>query len=114
MPWVRGHWRRPRGSGYGSGSSGSYSGRAGTRDFDYAAEIRITASLIEKGVPREKLSTRYQELWDDAQSWIDNGKPDNPKPGEAFELPPGAKWITDSMYEYDGGYYLKQRYGQRY
>ena len=101
MPWVRGHYRRP---------PGGFSGDGG-KDFDYAAETRITASLIEKGVPREKLSTRYQELWDEAQSWIDNGKPDNPKPGEAFELPPGAKWVTDRMYEHDGGYYLKRRYG---
>ena len=112
MPWVRSHWRNPPGWGFGS-RSGSGSGgftRGGSKDFDYAAEIRITASLIEKGVPREKLSTRYQELWDEAQKWIENGKPEDfDDPNLSGGLPPGAKWITDAMYELDGAYYLVRR-----
>jgi len=95
MHWVSGHWRREP----GIGSKGS----TGGDHFDYAAEIRITASLIEKGVPQEKLSTRYQELWDEAQTWMDNGRPENPN--QVGALPPGAKWITESMYELDGAYY---------
>tara|TARA_Y100001954_G_scaffold129418_1_gene138537 strand:+ start:1783 stop:2097 length:315 start_codon:yes stop_codon:yes gene_type:complete len=102
MPWVSGHWRREP----GSGSKGS----TGGDDFDYAAEIRITASLIEKGVPREKLSQRYQDLWDEAQRWMDNGRPENPN--QVGALPPGAKWITDAMYELDGAYHLISRSGQ--
>ena len=103
MPWVTGHWRNPPGWGLGSGSGSSGFTGGGYRDFDHAAEIRITASLIEKGVPREKLSTRYQELWDEAQQWIENGKP------EDEDVPPGAKWITDAMYELDGAYHLVSR-----
>ena len=105
MPWVTGHWRNPPGWGLGSrpgSGSGGFTG-GGYRDFDHAAEVRITASLIEKGVPREKLSTRYQELWDEAQQWIENGKP------EDEDVPPGAKWITDAMYELDGAYHLVSR-----
>ena len=91
MPWVRSHWRCERGSASAGG------------DFTHAQEIRIVANLIEKGVPREDLSTKYRGLWDEAQQWIADGRP-----GDKFELPPGAKWITkDSMYELDGKYHFK-------
>ena len=77
-----------------------------TRDsFTHFEEVQIVAKLIERGVPREKLSKTYQNLWDKAQRWIDDGKP------SGDDLPPGAKWITEEMYELDGQYHFRDRKG---
>ena len=77
-----------------------------TRDsFTHFEEIQIVAKLIERGVPREKLSTTYQNLWDKAQQWIVDGKP------SGDDLPPGARWITDEMYEVDGELHFRDRKG---
>ena len=77
-----------------------------TRDsFTHFEEIQIVAKLIERGVPREKLSTTYQNLWDKAHQWIVDGKP------SGDDLPPGAKWITEEMYELDGQYHFRDRKG---
>ena len=93
MIWVRGHRRRDREEGP-------------TRDsFTHFEEIQIVAKLIERGVPREKLSKTYQNLWDKAQRWIDDGKP------SGDDIPPGAKWITEEMYELDGQYHFRDRKG---
>ena len=94
MIWVRGHRRRepePRATG---------------DSFSHFEEIQIVANLIEKGVPCEELSKIYQNLWDKAQQWIADGKPEvNDK------LPPGAKWVTEEMYELDGRYHFRDRKG---
>ena len=77
-----------------------------TRDsFTHFEEIQIVAKLIERGVPREKLSTTYQNLWDKAQRWIDDGKP------SGDDIPPGAKWITEEMCELDGQYHFRDGKG---
>ena len=105
MPWVKSYWRRPPGS---SISPISFAGG----DFNHFQEIRIVASLIEKGVCREDLSTRYSNLWDEAQQWIIDKKPDvkDALPSDdKSSLPAGAKWITDRMYEFNGEYYFRRR-----
>ena len=77
-----------------------------TRDsFTHFEEIQIVAKLIERGVPREKLSKTYQNLWDKAQRWIEDGK----QSGD--DIPPEAKWITEEMYELDGQYHFRDRKG---
>ena len=44
--------------------------------------------------------------WDKAYQWIDDGKP-----GVNDKLPPGAKWVTEEMYELDGRYHFRDRKG---
>ena len=44
--------------------------------------------------------------WDKAYQWIADGKPEvNDK------LPPGAKWVTEEMYELGGRYHFRDRKG---
>ena len=50
MPWVRSHWRGDR-------IDSRSRGETEPSHFD---EIQIVAKLIEKGVTREQLSTKYQ------------------------------------------------------
>ena len=44
--------------------------------------------------------------WDKAQQWIADGKP-----GVNDKLPPGAKWVTEEMYELDGRYHFRDLKG---
>ena len=44
--------------------------------------------------------------WDKAQQWIAEGEP-----GVNDKLPPGAKWVTEEMYELDGQYHFRDRKG---
>ena len=88
------------------GSRGRKSEPKATHDsFTHLEEIQIVAKLIEKGVPREKLSRTYQNLWDKAQQRIVNGKP------SGDDIPPGARWITEEMYEVDGELHFRDRKG---
>ena len=48
----------------------------------------------------------YVFRWDKAQQWIADGKP-----GVNDKLPPGAKWVTEEMYELDGRYHFRDRKG---